>query len=109
MGKSERRKGVEGTHEAVQLLRAAGLDVQPTLNNSPDLPDATVIGSQGIVAAEFKNHIRPRLSEWIAQAEGNAARANQRPLLAWRRPGHRHRAPKWYAILPLEDLARLLA
>jgi hypothetical protein len=56
-----------------------------------------------VIHSEVKRQERMKLWEWLAQAEKEAP-ANAIPVVSFRRTRGR-----WYACLPLEDLAELLS
>lgn len=66
--------------------------------------DHTVVGRDGLrVHSEVKRHAdRVRVPEWIRQAEDEAA-PGAVPVVAFRQDRGR-----WYAVLPLADLARIV-
>jgi hypothetical protein len=103
MANRERRKGLEGQQEVARLFRDHGIGVQPFGGRRDQADHLTYIGADGAtlsVEAKRQNRLR---TEWIKQAEREAP-AGAVPVVAWRPDGG-----KWWAMIPLEDLARLLA
>jgi Holliday junction resolvase len=96
----ERRKGLEGEREVAAIWRDSGVYVR----NLEGLGDHSISGLFGNeqIHCEVKRQNRLR-TDWIAQAEREAP-AGAVPVVAWRPDGG-----KWWAMIPLEDLARLLA
>lgn len=113
MANAQRRKGLRGEAEVAAIWRANGFTVQ-NLEGQGDhavtLPHITggagtredPLRTQPHVHCEVKRQNRLR-TEWIAQAEREAP-TGAVPVVAWRPDGG-----KWWAMIPLEDLARLLA
>jgi len=100
MANAQRRKGLRGEAEVAAIWRANGFDVRGLEGEG----DHTVTGLVGgeTIHSETKRQNRLR-SAWIEQAEREAP-AGAVPVVAWRPDGG-----KWWAMIPLEDLARLLA
>jgi hypothetical protein len=107
-GNRSRRKGRDGEAEVAAIWRAAGFDVRGLEGEG----DHTVMRLGEMRLAEFgsvtihsevKRCERIRAVEWIAQAEREAPDGAV-PVVSFRQSHGR-----WYALLPLEDLARLLA
>jgi hypothetical protein len=100
MANAQRRKGLRGEAEVAAIWRSHGFDVRGLEGEG----DHTVTGLFGgeRLHSEVKRQNRLR-TEWIAQAEREAP-AGAVPVVAWRPDGG-----KWWAMIPLEDLARLLA
>jgi hypothetical protein len=78
---------------------AAGLEVR----NLEGTGDHLVLGGKRPLHSETKRQERFKLAEWIAQSEREAP-AGTVPVVA-----HRKNGGKWYATLPLDDLAELVA
>lgn len=113
MANRERRKGLRGEAEVAAIWREHGF----TVHNLEGQGDHVVtlpyfIGGTGTrddplrtqpsfhVEVKRQNRLR---TEWIAQAEREAP-AGAVPVVAWRPD-----LGRWWAMIPLEDLARLLA
>ncbi len=106
-----RAKGVNGEREVANVWKAHGLEVRGLEGSGDHLvirPRAMLSG--GYVApeaitihSEVKRHERLRLPEWLAQAAAEAP-AGTIPVVSFRQSRGR-----WYACLPLEDLAELVA
>ncbi len=100
MPNRERRKGLEGEREVAAIWREHGFHVRSLEGEG----DHMVLGLFGreTLHSEVKRQNRLRI-EWVYQAEREAP-AGAVPVVAWRPDGH-----PWWAMIPLEDLARLLA
>lgn len=100
-GKASQSKGRRGELELSRLLQGYGYDVQPGRAQSyGEVPDLT--GLHGI-HIEAKRCEQVRLSEWMAQAERDAARFQDgAPTVFFRRS----RSP-WLVVMKLEDWIRL--
>jgi hypothetical protein len=104
----ERDKGLRGEREVAAIWREYGFDVRG-LEGEGD--HAISIGYRGeasgahypVLHSEVKRQETARPWAWIAQAEAEAP-AGAAPVVAFRRS-----RSKWYALIGLEDLARLLA
>jgi len=107
---AQRRKGLRGEAEVAAIWREHGF----TVRNLEGLGDQSIV--PGLALADDMNYRHPTLrihsevkrqnrlrTTWIAQAEREAP-AGAVPVIAWRPDGG-----KWWAMIPLEDLARLLA
>jgi hypothetical protein len=122
MANASRRKGIAGEAEVAAIWRAYGFDVRglegegdhavsrPELylagvrqpDPEPDIPPRQI--RQAVhIHSEVKRSEKCRPYEWMAQAEAEAP-AGAVPVVAFRR-----NRSKWYAIVGLDDLARLLA
>lgn len=108
MANLSRRKGVEGEREVAAIWREHGFDVRGLELQG----DHTVIHVEAEpwhphpdlrLHSEVKRREKTRPYEWMAQAESEAP-AGAVPVVAFRR-----NRSKWYALLSLDDLARLLA
>jgi hypothetical protein len=118
MSNAQRRKGLRGEAEVAAILRTMPAVTVQNLEGQGDLavwmrravayetPEAETVqvvsNTRVQLHVEVKRQNRLR-TEWIAQAEREAA-AGAVPVVAWRPDGGR-----WWAMIPLEDLARLLA
>lgn len=101
MGKAEREKGKRGEREVSQILRENGYEdahrgVQ--YQGGPESPD--VVGMPG-VHIEVKRTERPRIYEYMEQAEGDADE-DEVPVVV-----HRQNGKKWLAILPFTDFIKM--
>ena len=101
MGRAQREKGKRGEREVSQILREHGYEdahrgVQ--YQGGPQSPD--VVGMPGI-HIEVKRTEKPRLYEYMAQAEKDAGE-NEVPVVV-----HRQNGKKWLAILPFEDFVKM--
>ncbi len=104
-----RAKGVNGEREVANVWKAHGLEVRGLEGSG----DHLVIrgnrpsddGKQWLptIHSEVKRHERLRLPEWLAQAAAEAP-AGTIPVVSFRQSRGR-----WYACLPLDDLAELVA
>jgi hypothetical protein len=98
----ERRKGRDGETEVRHLLARHGLVAHP-LGGREDQADALiVVARERAVLLEVKRQETARVWAWWEQASDNAGQ--ELPVVAFRRS----RSP-WLCLLPLEDLAALLA
>lgn len=107
-GKRSRRKGSTGELEVAAVFQAVGFDARRTPNSGGLSWRGDVQGVPGYVL-EVKRCETLAVPSWVRQAHA-AARAGEVPVVAFRRS----RAGvdplgRWHAILPLEELARLLA
>ena len=113
MANRERRKGLEGEREVAAIWRKSGfhvLNLEGQGDHAVLLPK--IVGGTGSredpyrtqphIHCEVKRQNRLR-TEWCYQAEREAL-ASAVPVVSWRPDGGR-----WWAMIPLEDLARLLA
>lgn len=102
MSNSERRKGSNGELEVAAIFRAAGFDCDR-------VPNSGGLRIKGDLAGSVPAHVEVkrcevlRLPTWMRQAEADAP-AGVTPVVAYRR-SHEN----WYAVLPLEHLAALMA
>jgi hypothetical protein len=112
MANAQRRKGLRGEAEVAAIWRERHYSVHG-LEGRGDLSVVRRVmayenGRQAgwenriVLHVEVKRQNRLR-TEWIAQAKREAP-AGAVPVVAWRPDGG-----KWWAMIPLEDLARLLA
>lgn len=99
-GRPSRDKGARGEREVCAVFRAAGFDCDRVPNSGGLRLKGDLYGSLP-VHVEVKRAERLRVTEWLAQAEGECG--DRVPVVAFRQNGGR-----WYAVLPLEDLADLL-
>jgi hypothetical protein len=111
MANSQRRKGLRGEAEVAAIWRANGFEVRG-LEGEGDhlvvLPSFAQADSLAFRHPELRLHSEVKRQNrlrtaWIEQAEREAP-AGAVPVVAWRPDGG-----KWWAMIPLEDLARLLA
>jgi Holliday junction resolvase len=104
MANRERRKGLEGEREVAAIWRANGFEVRGLEGTGDHLVVAEPWHHHPdlVLHSEVKRQNRLR-TEWIAQAEREVP-AGTVPVVAWR-PDR----GKWWSMIPLEDLARLLA
>ena len=101
MSATERRKGAAGEREVASLLREFGLEADRTVHNSGMFLRGDVTGVRGY-HVEVKRQEVLRVPTWLRQAEAECGDAV--PLVAFRQ-----NRGDWYAVLPLRQLARLLA
>lgn len=105
MTAGSRRKGATAERDVTAWLRANGWPWAERRAGGTPGPDIT--GCPGI-AWEIKNAARLELAAWVDQAEAQRATsgADVGPVVIKRKgttdPG------RWYAVLPLADLAHLL-
>lgn len=106
MANSQRRKGLRGEAEVAAIWRTIGERDVRSLEGRGDVlvleDDGLDVFHRPTVHCEVKRQNRLRTA-WIEQAEREAP-AGAVPVVAWRPDGG-----KWWAMIPLEDLARLLA
>jgi hypothetical protein len=102
MSRAERDKGARGEREVAAIFRAVGFDCDRT-------PNSGALRVKGDLAGTVPAHVETKRCEtarpwaWLAQAEADAPEGVT-PVVAFRRNGGR-----WYAMLPLEHLAALMA
>lgn len=102
MSRSEREKGARGELEVARVFREHGFDCDRTPNSGGLRLRGDLYGNVP-VHVEVKRQETLRLPLWLRQA-GLECDAGQTPVVAFRQNnGH------WYAALPLDALARLLA
>ena len=101
MSRAERDKGARGEREVATILRAFGLEVDRTVQNSGYFLRGDITGVEGY-HVEVKRQETLRVPTWIRQAEDECG--DLVPVIAFRQ-NH----GEWYAALPLRDLARVLA
>ena len=111
-GRSSRRKGKRGELEVSALLAEYGFDARRTPNSGGLSWRGDVQGVPGYVF-EVKRCERLSLPAWLEQAYA-AARGGEIPAVVFRqsgRQGSSQASPRgrWHAVIPLEELARLLA
>lgn len=102
MSNSERRKGADAEREVAAIFRAEGFDCDRTPNSG----GLRILGDLvGDVPAhlEVKRQETARPWAWYEQAEREAP-AGVVPVVAFRRSNS-----PWLAIVPLAELARLMA
>jgi Holliday junction resolvase len=105
MPNRERRKGLDGEREVAAIFRESGRAVR-NLDGGGDL---LVLEDGGWPTVRPALHIEVKRCEtarpwaWMAQAESEAP-VGTTPVVAFRKS-----RSKWYALIGLEDLARLLA
>ncbi len=105
-----RAKGVNGEREVANIWKAHGLEVRGLEGSGDHLVIAPGHVCPGVfrqgpvtIHSEVKRHERLRLPEWLAQAAAEAP-AGTIPVVSFRQSRGR-----WYACLPLDDLAELVA
>ena|SRR5438105_12279254 len=106
MANAQRRKGLRGEAEVAAIWRSHGFEVRK-LEGSGDLlvsegHDQIVGSFPHTLHCEVKRENRLRQA-WLAQAVRERLEATI-PVVPWRPDNW-----PWWAMLPLEDLARLLA
>lgn len=111
---NRRQKGVDAEREVAAVWKDAGLEVR-NLEQSGDhlvvVPPVDVMGDLGyshglrahLIHSEVKRQERLKLPEWLRQAADEAP-AGAIPVVSFRQSRGR-----WYACLPLDDLAELVA
>jgi Holliday junction resolvase len=99
---SERRKGANGEREVAAIFRAAGFDCDRTPNSGGLRVRGDLAGTVP-AHVEVKRQEALRLPLWLRQAESEAP-PGVTPVVAFRQS---HGV--WYAALPLEHLAALMA
>jgi len=106
----ERRKGAAGELEVAKILQAHGFDARRTPNSGGLAWRGDIAGVPGY-CIEVKRQETLRVPEWLRQAYA-AAGSGEVPVVVFRRSwsgtgadGLLHR---WHAIIPLDELARLL-
>lgn len=98
MPRRERDKGRKGEREVTLLLERAGFTVRALEGTG----DHLALTDGLVFHVESKRQETARPWAWLAQAEAEAP-AGAVPLVAFRRSHGR-----WYALLPLEDFARII-
>ena len=95
-----RAKGVKGEREVALIWQGAGLAVR----GLEGAGDHVVIGGNGVTLhSEVKRAERLKLPEWLRQAAAEAPQG-MLPVVAFRQ-----NRGEWFAVLPLEALAQLVA
>ena len=91
------------------MFQAVGFDARRTPNSGGLSWKGDVQGVPGYVL-EVKRQERLDIQAWLRQAHGDA-RAGAVPVVAFRRSYMSDGDPtaRWHAIVPLEELARLIA
>lgn len=105
MPNRERRKGLEGEREVATIWRERGFQVRGLEGLGDHLVASYDFGDgrpRVLIHSETKRQNRLR-TEWVSQAEREAPTGTV-PVVSWRPDGGR-----WWAMIPLDDLARLLA
>jgi Holliday junction resolvase len=102
MSRSERDKGSRGELEVCRVFRARGFEADRT-PNSGGLKIRGDIAGTVPAHLEVKRQETLRLPLWLRQAEADAA-AGEVPVVCFRQNHGR-----WYAALPLELLADIMA
>ncbi len=101
MARSSRDKGARGEREVAEIFRGAGFDCDRVPNSGGLRLRGDLYGDLP-VHVEVKRQNTARPWQWLAQAEAEAPPATV-PVVAFRRD-----RSEWYAMLPLEELVRLL-
>lgn len=101
-GNGPRFKGIRGETEVAAIFRAAGFDCDRTPNSGGLRVRGDLTGSVPS-HLEVKRQEVLRLPTWLRQAESEAP-AGVTPVVAFRQNNG-----AWYAALPLEHLAALMA
>jgi Holliday junction resolvase len=99
---SERRKGAGGELEVAAIFRAAGFDCDRTPNSGGLRVKGDLAGTVP-AHVEVKRQEVLRLPLWLKQAAEDAP-AGVTPVVAFRQS-----RGQWYAALPLEALAAIMA
>jgi hypothetical protein len=100
---NKRAKGLAAEREVAEIWKAHGLEVRNLEGSGDHLVLVPHANGGDVIHSEVKRQERMKLWEWLAQAEKEAP-ANAIPVVSFRRTRGR-----WYACLPLEDLAELLS
>lgn len=100
---NSRAKGQRGELELAELLRSHGIGARrgQQFSGGTDSPDV-VHDLGGLFHIECKRVERGSLYDWMAQASRDAG-GGRIPLVC-----HRRSRGQWLAILPLEELLKLL-
>jgi Holliday junction resolvase len=101
MSRAERDKGARGEREVAAVLRAHGLAVDRTIQQSGIYLRGDLTGVPGY-HFEVKRQEALRLPLWLRQVSRDAPPGST-PVLAFRQSNE-----QWYAVLALADLAKLL-
>ncbi len=101
MSRAERDKGARGEREVAAVLRAHGLPVDRTVQQSGLYLRGDLTGVPGY-HFEVKRQETLRIPLWLRQANKDAP-AGTTPVVAFRQNDD-----LWYAVLTLNDLAKLL-
>lgn len=99
MALSERRKGIAGEREVAALWTAAGAEVRGLEGSGDHL---VMFPGVGVIHSEVKRQERLQLPIWLRQAALETPQGVV-PVVSFRQNRGR-----WYAALPLADLAALL-
>ncbi len=102
MSASERRKGVLGEQEVARAFRAVGFDCDRVPNSGGLRVKGDLAGSVP-AHVEVKRQEVLRLPLWLRQARDEAP-PGVTPVVAFRQS-----RGEWYAALPLDHLAALMA
>ncbi len=100
MAKASRDKGSRGEREVAAIFRDAGFDADRVPNSGGLRIKGDLYGNLP-AHIEVKRCERLKLPEWLRQAEDECD--GRVPVVAFRQNGG-----KWFACLPLVELARLL-
>lgn len=100
MAASSRRKGVAGEREVARVWQGAGFEVRGLEGAGDHL---VITGNGRTLHSEVKRQERVQLPLWLRQAEAEAP-SGCVPVVCFRQNRGR-----WYAALPLDDLAGLAA
>ena len=100
VSRAERDKGARGEREVAAVLRAHNLPAVRTPNSGGLQVRGDLTGVPGY-HFEVKRQETARVSLWTRQAHAECGDAV--PVVVWRQ-----NASQWFAILPLQDLAKLL-
>jgi hypothetical protein len=103
VGKASRAKGLRGEREVADVFEAAGHQLRGYEAGGDWLCVNPRRAAAPLLHLECKREERLRPSEWVKQAESEAA-AGTVPVVVYRQS----REP-WRVILRLDDLLRLLA
>jgi len=106
-GRTSRNKGSRGELEVAAIFQAVGFDARRTPNSGGLSWKGDVQGVPGYVL-EVKRCETLAVPAWLRQA--HAASAGDVPVVAFRRNRAHGVDPTgdWHAIVPLEELARLI-
>ena len=98
-GRMARSKGARGEREFASLLRDHGFESQRSARNGKT--DEDVEHNISGVHFEVKRVERLQIDKWVKQAERDAK--DKIPIVVYRKNGD-----KWRAVIPAEELLKLL-
>lgn len=101
MSATERRKGKAGEQEVGAIFRSVGIAADRTVQNSGFFLRGDITGVEGY-HVEVKRQETLRVPAWVRQAQDECG--DLVPVVAFRQSRQ-----EWLAVIPLRDLARLIA